>query len=248
MLAARLIWPTSKTSISQGVYLTAGGRAGLTQDIPLRGEDAPVLNSARVGLSFTYTHPFTNSTTPNNTLGFQYTREDTDLRSFPSQQLSGQTFVNHSLYGILDLGLNITPKLSATLDYIMINQWHYAPTSGSVATLTGPAYVPRNNDQQYTQEGWAILSLDYEVIPEMSVGVGYYNLANAIAPDGTVRTFWGGGDHSLLWSPDARFFFDVTANLDKIFERATGRYNTTTPGTVGPARTARQERIVNEIH
>jgi hypothetical protein len=248
MVAARLIWPTSKTSLSQGIYLTAGARAGVTQDIPLRGEDAPVLNSARVGLSFTYQHPFSNSTTPNNNLGFEYTRADTDLRSFPSQQLSGQTFVNHTLYGILDLGLNITPKLSTTLDYIAINQWHYAPTSACVTIATGPTCPPRNNDQQYTQEGWFILSLDYEVIPEMSVGLGYYNLANAIAPDGTVRTFWDGGDHSLLWSPDARFFFDVTANLDKIFERASGKYNSTTPGTVGPARTARQQRILSEIH
>jgi hypothetical protein len=247
MLAARLIWPTSKTSISQGIYLTAGARAGLTQDIPLRGESAPVLNSARVGLSFTYQHPFSNSTTPTNTLGFSYLSEDTDLRPFASEQLSGQTFVNHSLYGIVDLGLNVMPKLSATLDYLMINQWHYAPTSACVTIATGPACPPRNNDQQYTQMGWVLLSLDYEVIPEMSVGIGYYNLANAIAPDGTVRTFWGGGDHSLLWSPDARFFFDVPAHLDKIWERASGRYNSTTPQTVGPARTARQERIVNEI-
>jgi hypothetical protein len=246
MVAARLIWPTSKISLNQGVYLTAGARAGVTQDIPLRGEDAPVLNSARVGLSFTYLHPFTNSTTPMNTQGPGYISEDTDLRPLNSQQLSGQTFANHTVYGIVDLGLNITPKLSATLDYIMINKWHYAPTSACVTITTGPACPPRNNDQQYTQEGWAIFSIDYEVIPELSLGIGYYNLANAIAPDGAVRTLWDGGDHNLLWSPDARFFFDVTANLDKIYERASGRYKPT-EGPVGPTRVARQQRILNEI-
>jgi hypothetical protein len=248
-VGARAIWPTSKTSLHEGVYATLGGTAGLSQKIPLRGEGAPVLNSARLGLTFAYLHPFSNSTTPNDQ-GFNYVREDTDLRTFFSHQLSGQTLSNHTLYGILDTGLDITPKLSATLDVILINQWHYAPTSSGpnacVTITTGPVCPPRVNDQQFTQQAWFLLEADYEIIPELSVGLGYYNLANTVAPDGSVRSLFAGGEHSLLWSPDARFYFDVTANLDKIFEDATGRYKNPGPSSRN-SRVARQQSIFNGL-
>jgi hypothetical protein len=246
-VGARVLWPTSKVSIDQGIYFTAGATAGLSQKFTLKGPDAPVLNSARAGLTFAYLHPFSDSTTPNSP-NFAYTRENVEGFSFVSHQLSGQTLSNHTLYGILDTGIDITPKLSATLDFILINQWHYAPPSACITITTGPVCPPRINDQQFTQESWFVLQADYEIIPELSLGLGYYNLANTIAPDGTVRTLFGGGDHSLLWSPDARFYFDITANLDKIYEAATGRYKSTPPGkTAAAARTARQERILNEI-
>jgi hypothetical protein len=245
-LGARALWPTSKISQAAGIYTTLGATAGISQKFMIRGSDAPVLNSARLGLSFTYLHPFSDSTTPNNP-NFQYTRVDTDLRAFTSNQITGQTLSANTLYGILDAGLDITPKLSATLDFILINQWHYAPTSACVQIATGPACPPRINDQQYTQQGWVLLSADYEIIPELSVGLGYYNLANTIAPDGTVRTLFGGGEHSLLWSPDARFFLDLTANLDHIFEDFTGTYKSKPGDSTAPARTARQERVLNEL-
>jgi hypothetical protein len=63
-------------------------------------------------------------------------------------------------------------------------------------------------------------SLDYELMDELSLGVGYYNLANEIAPNGTRRGLFS--SETVLWSPDARVFFDLTANLDQIYERATG--------------------------
>jgi hypothetical protein len=235
----RAIWPVSKASRGEGIYATVGATSGVSQKFVLRGADAPFLNSARVGLSFTYLHPFSDSTTPNSP-NFIYTRMDTELRSFPSNQLSGQTLAAHTLYGILDTGLDITPKLSATLDFIVINQWHYPPTSACTYITTGPVCPLRINDQQYVQQTWLLLEADYQILPEISLGLGYYNLANTIAPDGTVRTLFSGGDHSLLWSPDARFYFDVTANLDKIFEAVTGKYKAP-PGTSGPSsRIARQ--------
>jgi hypothetical protein len=225
-VGGRAIWPVSKASYREGVYVTLGGTTGISQKIPLRGPDAPLLNGARLGLTMTYLHPFSDSTTPNFP-GFTYTRVDTDLRSFASNQLSGQTLANHTLYGILDAGLDITPKLSALLDVVLINQWHYAPTTGGAAgcvtITTGPVCPPRVGDQQYVQLTWLVLEADYQVLPALSVGLGYYNLANTIAPDGTVRSLFAGGEHSLLWSPDARFYLDATVNLDKVYEAVTGR-------------------------
>ena len=47
----------------------------------------------------------------------------------------------------------------------------------------------------------------------LALSAGYYNLANQLAPDGTRR--------DPLWSPSARFFLTVTANLDAIKRRFT---------------------------
>jgi hypothetical protein len=245
-IGARILWPTSKVSIDQGVYFRAGATAGLTQKFTLNGPDARGLNSAHAGLTLAYLHPFSDSTTPNSP-NFNYVRENVDGFSFVSHQLTGETLANHTLYGILDTGIDITPRLSATLDFILINQWHYPPPDACITITTGPVCPLRINDQQYIQQTWFVLAADYEIIPELSVGLGYYNLANTIAPDGTVRTLFGGGDHSLLWSPDARFYLDVTANLDKIYEAASGKYRSTRGQTAAAARMARQQRILNEI-
>ena len=43
---------------------------------------------------------------------------------------------------------------------------------------------------------------------EFSVGVGYYNLNTVIGLDG--------GRRNPLWSPEARVFLSLTANLDSI--------------------------------
>jgi hypothetical protein len=248
-IGARALWPTSKISLDNGVYVTLGATGNVTQKFVLRGEDAPALNTAHVGLTMTYLHPFANSTTP-YTENFSYTRQDTDGGSFISHQITGQTLSEHTLIGILDLGMDVTPKLTATLDWILINQWHYAPTGGCVARDAMGQCVHLSNvqaDQQYIQQAWVLAALDYEIIPELSLGLGYYNLANTIAADGTVKTLWDGGAHSLLWSPDARFFLDVTANLDKIFEDASGKYKSKPGTTAQAARTAREQRIVNAI-
>jgi len=68
-----------------------------------------------------------------------------------------------------------------------------------------------------------LAALDYTPIDELTVGLGYYNLANALALDGQARTVFGG--ENIWWSPDARFFFDVSFNLDVLYDdaRAAGR-------------------------
>jgi hypothetical protein len=254
----RALWPTSKQSQANGTYVTVGLTAGVSQKIPIRGDDAKVLNSARVGLSFAYLHAFTQATTATNYGSFSYPSEsvgDSGLGSasytlFTTDQLTGQTLVNHTLYGILDTGFQMTPKLGFTMDWIMINQWHYAPTNTGIMTPTGPVNpsatgVTSGPDTQFTQLGWFIFSADYEIIPEMSLGLGYYNLSNVVASDGSIRGPFSAGFDNVFWSPDARLFFDVTANLDKIFEDASGKYKT--GSTAQAAQAARQQSIINGL-
>jgi hypothetical protein len=255
---ARAYWPLSKQSQANGMYLTLGATAGISQKIPIRGDGASTFNSARVGLSVAYLHPFTQSTTAasyGNYAGpYGEPVADSGLNptsnyAFSTDQLTGATLLEHQLYGILDTGLQITPKLGLTLDGILINNWHYAPTNACVSTPTGPvcpgsAGVTSGPDQQFTQLFWLVLAADYEVVPEMSVGLGYYNLTNVIATDGTVRGPFTGGFDNLWWSPDSRVFLDVTVNLDRIFEDATGKYKTPPPGqTAQAARAVRQSAV-----
>jgi hypothetical protein len=209
-----------------------------------------------VGLSFAYLHAFTQATTATNYGSFSYPSEsvgDSGLGSasytlFTTDQLTGQTLVEHQLYGILDTGFQFTPKLGLTVDWIMINNWHYAPTNTGIVTPTGPVNPSSVNpvigpDNQFTQLGWFLASADYEIIPEMSIGFGYYNLSNIVATDGTIRGPFSAGFDNVFWSPDARVFLDVTANLDKIFEDASGKYKT--GSTAQAAQAARQQSIIS---
>jgi hypothetical protein len=247
----RAIWPTSKISQAQGMFVSLGALAGASQKIPLQGEDAKWLNSARLGLSFTYLHAFTQDTTAASS-NLSYFSQDLEGRPLFSSQLTGQTLSEHTLYAIVDTGLQITPKLGFTLDWILINQWHYQPTTGYCVPAQGApggCAAPNNPqpDNQFTQLGWFLTDLEYEVIPEMSIGLGYYNLANTVGPNGQANSLFGGGENNFLWSPDARVFLDVTANLDKIFEDASGKYKTKPGQTAEAARAARARRIAEGI-
>jgi hypothetical protein len=220
-LGLRALWPTSKSSQGNGTYVRLGLRGGADHRFRLRGPDAPALNDFHVGVSFSYLHPFTAATTPTSYGGFGYTRQDVDERSFVSDQLTGQTLPEHVLWLTVDAGLQITPRLSFSADLIFINDWHYAPTDQSIHILTGNANPNATGDTQYISSRWFTTELDYELFDELGLSIGYYNLTNALAPDGTQRSLFG--PNNIWWSPDARFFFDVTANLDVLFDDAEGR-------------------------
>jgi hypothetical protein len=219
-VGVRALWPTSKASQANGTYVTLGALAGAVHKFEIRGEEAPTFNNFHVGLSFTYLHPFSNATTPTSYGDFQYTRQDVgdDNRSIISDQISGTTLVDHSLLVVLDTGVQITPKLSLSLDDILINQWHYAPTGSGIVTTTGPVNPTLVGDTQYTPSNWVIVGLDYTLFDELALGLGYYSVATQIAPDGQRRTLFG--SDNLFWSPDARVFFSITANLDAVFDDA----------------------------
>ncbi len=219
-LSVQALLPTSKESQDEGIYVTVGAGAGISQDIKLNGEDAKFFPGMHVGLSALYRHPFSKATTATNG-DLNYTRQSVEGFSFLSDQLSGSTLTAHSLYAFVDAGIDITKKLSFSADIIFINGWKYAPTQASVQTATGDTYVARGSDATtFTQATWFIADVDYELFDELTLGLGYYNLQNVIAPDGTRRGIFSGDN--VWWSPDARIFFDITANLDKVYERFAG--------------------------
>ena len=235
------------------------GDDGHQPEDPHQGDDAKFLDSARIGVSFAYLHPFTQGTTAAYGQGVpSETVADSGLGQasytlFTSYQLTGQTLAEHQLYGILDASLQVTPKLGITLDWILINTWHYAPTNMTVVTPTGPVPVNGTGAGVHRVPTTSSPSSDGSsprrtttILPELSLGIGYYNLSNTVATDGTIRGPFSGGFDNMFWSPDARVFLDLTANLDKLYEDASGKYKT--GQTAQAAQAARQQRIVNGIH
>jgi hypothetical protein len=219
-LGARALWPTSKASQANGTYVTAGALGSVLHKFQIRGEDAPSFNDFHVGLSFTYLHPFTTATTLTSYGNFKYARQDVgvDDHSIISDQVQGATLVDHTLWLVADTGLQITPKLSATLDGVLINQWHYSPTNSGITIANASVNPSLAGDTQYTPSVWFIADVDYTLFDEIDLSLGYYNLAGEVAPDGQRRGLFG--SDNVFWSPDARVFFDITANLDVLFDDA----------------------------
>jgi hypothetical protein len=231
----RAVWPTSKVSQANGTYVSFGATAGATHKFDIKGENASFLKTARVGLSFVYLHPFTAATTPTEYGGFAYTRQNVDGFSFISDQVTGQTLPEHVFWAILNGSLQVTPRLSLVGVLVAINEWHYNPTSGvRVPIAGGSVAVPApSGDNQFIQNTWILASVDYTLFDELDIGLGYYNLANYVAPDGQQRSLWG--PDNIWWSPDARFFFDLTANLDVLFDDARGLHKFSMKQTGGGA-------------
>jgi hypothetical protein len=219
-VSARVLLPFSKVSRANNVYFTAGGGGSVAQKIPLAGESAKWFNDVTLTASASYSHPFSKATTAVGADQF-VERQDTEGRSFSSDQLRGSTLTNHQLLTVVGGELAITPKWSLGLDMIFINAWKYRPKDDvTVVTGTGAAVVPRNPDSTlFTQQSWFIASTGYDLLDELNVSLGYYNLANVVGPNGQRRGIVGGDN--VWWSPDARIFLDFTANLDKIYQTVT---------------------------
>ena len=119
-LSVQALLPTSKESQDAGVYVTVGAGAGVSQDIKLNGEDATFFPGMHVGLSALYRHPFSKATTAVNG-DLNYSRQSVEGFSFLSDQLSGSTLTDHTLYAFVDAGVDITKKLSFSADLTSTN-------------------------------------------------------------------------------------------------------------------------------
>ncbi|GAC1352089.1 MAG: hypothetical protein NVS3B20_06850 [Polyangiales bacterium] len=198
--------PLSKESRANGQYFAAGPGGNFTVGFNVRGPSAKTFQTASLGVSASFSHAFTKSTTPTGFNGFCRPGTGVGGENLAcNDQVRSGTTVGDSLIYAANGTLDITKDLGLSLSYIVINQFSYEPGD---AYFNG-AYVPRNpNDTHFRQLSWALASFDYDVAKEFSVGVGYYNLNTVIGLDGKFS--------NPLWSPDARVFLSLTAHLDAI--------------------------------
>jgi hypothetical protein len=220
----RVLLPTSIASQAAGIYFRVGPRVGAQHEFEINGDGARWLNNAHLSLRGAYLHTLSNATTPTDYGAFSYPGQQSDDVSGLLDQISGQTLISDELQVVAEAGLQLAPRLSVAVFGVLFNDWHDSPTPDTVATGTGPYTLPSSTplsatDQQFTQRAWIVAGIDYDVLDELVLSVGYYNLSNAIAPDGNARGLVGGD--TIWWSPDARFFFSATANLDVLFKDLT---------------------------
>jgi hypothetical protein len=248
---ARFVWPVSKGSQDSGIYVQAGAVASYYQKVPIHDASAPLLNDVHFRVFAWYNHPFSRATTPENT-SFSYVRENTEDQSFLSDLLPGTTLVDHQLVLSVQAGLQITPRIDLSLNFYEFDAWHYALPSNTCVTIEGGqcVLVPNTEtyasgqvaDQEFTQLTWILADVNWDVFDQLSLGIGYYNLQNELSNTGEHRTLFGA--NNVWWSPDARFFFDITANLDAIYDSVAHRSGSS--GSLKKA--AEQAREENLLH
>ncbi|HEX3698747.1 MAG TPA: hypothetical protein VH374_25485 [Polyangia bacterium] len=215
-VAPRTVLPTDKGSIGSGQIIGLGGLASASQYFGLRGSNAHSFKTARLGVGAIYNHPFARATSTVNGDILQL-RQDVGGRTITSDQLTGAMNVRHALSLTASGDLRLLPKLELSVSYVWLNAWAYKPPPVALqSTDTGPALPMTVPDPTtYRLNTWAVAELTYEPADDFSISLGYYNLTNQLAPDGTRR--------DPLWSPAARFFLTVTGNLDVIYARLNGK-------------------------
>jgi len=211
----RILLPTSKDSYMAGKYLTAGWGVGAEQGVPFAGKGSTWFPGATFRGSAYYTHHFYRATTATNE-NLNQARQDSGGRSFMSDQLSGAVTAKHQVLAAVVADVSVHEKVTLGLSYIWILQWAHSFDKATISNvLTGPVQPAGVSDPTtFRVLPWFLANVDYDLMPEVTLGVGYYNLANQVGPDGQRR--------NPLWSPDARFFFDITANLDEIYSTLSG--------------------------
>src|SRR5690606_15937519 len=108
--------------------------------------------------------------------------------------------------------LLIHERVGLVSDFQWRPTWNYElDREAEVCVVTGCTRVESVGDPQTYELVTAFATeLETRVLDEMSVSIGYLNLASQIAPDGQRR--------SMFYSPNARFYVTVTAYLAEIFD------------------------------
>jgi len=208
-----LTFPTSKFSMDNGTILGVGLRGWFNQNVTL-ARSSPVFKKAHFGITTSYTHTFTRATTPTNP-ELRRVRLEPDGRTLPGDQLTGAAFPAHELsIGALAIA-DITEKFQLWLDASYRPTWLYGFGEVPVTTQTGTALALRPADSTtYVVETSFAANLYYDVIPELTFGVGYENVAAQPGPDGLRR--------SIFYSPGAQFHLVLWGHLDSVYATLAG--------------------------
>lgn len=206
--------PTSRASRNNGRYFGLAASISPIQVLPLASGD--YLNSlAILGLA-RYQHYFSRAVVPTNQ-ELTRVRTDVDGRPVVADQLSGAAFAKHETRFGFAAELAIHERVALASVFQWRPTWNYQFDNDQVCVqvLTGCADVDSvESPQHYELITVFATELETQVMDEMSFTVGYVNQANQIGPDGRRR--------SMFYSPNARFYLTLTANLSEIFDKQGG--------------------------
>jgi len=213
-----LVLPTSKASWTSGKVLGLGMGAALRWDVPLGRRNEEVLRSLTLNASAGYVYQLVSTVVPTNDR-VDRVRLGPDGRSLPSDQLRGTAFPQHQANALVSAEVEFLPRLTLMTEVGMRWALRYALDERveiCSVVLTGCAEVEQRRDA--TRFGVSTLftaELGYELRDEITISLGYTNLAPQLGADGQRR--------SIFYSPDARGYLTVTLALDELFLTASGR-------------------------
>ena len=173
------------------------------------------LQGGAFGITTSYTHTFTTATTATNP-ELRRVRLEPDGRTHPGNQLTGAAFPEHELsIGALAIA-DITEKFQLWLDASYRPTWVYGFSPVNVTGPVGTTPAARIADPTtYVVTTSFAANLYYDLIPELTIGFGYENVALQPGPDGLRR--------SIFYSPGAQFHLVLWGHLDSVYVTLAGQ-------------------------
>ena len=227
-LTAGLTFPTSRTSANQGKYVTTSLGANVGGNIRLLGRDADGLNSLSITGTLSWSHLFSRSFTATNG-GLQRTRQNAGGDSFESDQLSFYSFDTNRLTPGIRFGLPLYKDLSLSTSMRLVGRFKhkFEGSPCEAQTLTGCVKADQSaNPITYTTNSAFDVSLSQSIYDVVDLTIGYSNETLTLGEDGKTR--------NVFYSPDAQFYLDLTANIDVIYSKASGREKKQTASNTSP--------------
>ncbi|WP_437650040.1 hypothetical protein [Sorangium sp. So ce362] len=210
----RLTLPTSPASWNAGKYFTVSVGPQIIQKVKLLGAKADGLNNLTATLGVTYAHLFAQSYTPVKG-GFGRERMTPSGEVAPDDQLTGASLALDRLSTSLQVDLPLYKDLSLATSFGLLSDFKHEFEEGCVATQTGCAPYDGSQGTTYVPQTAFDVSLNYPIFEVVDLTLGYNNTNLQLGYDGQRRSFF--------YSPEAQFYLDITANLDVIYSKVTGR-------------------------
>lgn len=223
-LSGKLRFPTSKYSARQGKYLTTQLGVSVSQQIKLLGSKADGLNNLAVGLGLTWGHLFSRSYSPTYP-DLARPRQNATGQTEASDVLTTRSFAINTLTPTLTIGLPLFRELELGAAFGLLAGFTHefsgkTPDGACPVTVsTGecPPDLAPNPDAPTTRLASTFdINLSYPILEVVAFQVGYQN--NWQYSDTNELT-----NRNFFYGYDAQFYVDITANLDAIYSKATGR-------------------------
>ena len=218
-----LSFPTSRASAANGTILQTSNRLLLTQNVPLLGQDAPVLKSVSFDGVVRWDHRFSKATTPVDD-GLDRPRQNLVGGSFLDDQLGGGRFARDTLREVLSVSFSESlggVPITLGADFLFSQQLKPEFDTSCVQIATGPVCVGDGADapEELFYYGFGA-SLAVKPVPEASVTLSY---GSSSSPLGQQQVSPDGDRQNFFYTPSAEFGLTVFFYPDALYERiATG--------------------------
>ncbi len=215
---ARAVLPSSPNSQAQGRYLTSSLSLSLTQQIRLLGREADGLNNLTVIGSFTWSHLFSRAKQPTNP-DLERDRQSASGANISSDILTSSSFDRDRLIPGVTFVLPLYKDLSLTTAFRLIGRFKDRfQSEGCVVDQPGTGCVEDPADPNaptYFTNSTFDISLTQPIYDVVALNIGYNNETLTLGEDGKNR--------NIFYSPSAQFYLDIVANIDIIYDKASGR-------------------------